>query len=112
VIYPCLFKPNKRPGRITKSKAYVEEEDVEIVSSTVSDPAPEVPPSSSDDTVCFLQLAERLNSIEAFCRNFGKAMAIDDGTEPSTGDQGSSVVDDGKKGKEIKRVMYSSVNLL
>lgn len=77
----------------------------------MSDPAPEVPPSSSDDTVCFLQLAERLNSIEAFCRNFGKAMAIDDGTEPSTGDQGSSVVDDGKKGKEIKRVMYSSVNL-
>jgi hypothetical protein len=81
-----------------------DDESIDIISTTVSEPVVEPITNSTEDSVCLYQLEQRLESIEGLCRYFAKSMAVDNENASSV----TSVVteDTSKKGKakEGKRV--------
>lgn len=46
------FQSAKRPGRVIKSKPYVDDDDDAVEVISVSEPAPELPLAATDDVVC------------------------------------------------------------
>lgn len=74
------YQPTKRPGRIIKSKPYVDDdESVEITGSSVSLPVHAALESPSDESVRPFQQVARSRPTDPFCRQFSQAMVIDEG---------------------------------